>query len=221
MLASCHYKYRNLLYIYCIYSRLVSAVSTKHNKMHHVTPGGGSFVRRFSNITPESQINYLCNTKLRKLVYKTIIRLVRKLRNITINFVMSVRPSVRPSVRLSAWNRSAPAGQIFMKADILGFFEDLSRKFKFDRSLTRITGTVHDALCTFVIVYRWIFRKMGNVSNRICRKNQNTHFITYSNFSLKPYSLWDNVRKYGSQAGHRWQFYTAQKRCDFCAGWLR
>jgi hypothetical protein len=31
----------------------------------------------------------------------------------------------------SAWNISAANGRIFMKLDILEFFEDLSRKFKF------------------------------------------------------------------------------------------
>jgi hypothetical protein len=49
-----------------------------------------------------------------------------------VSFVMSVRPSVRPSARPPAWNKSVPAGRIFMKFDILGFFEKVSRKFKFD-----------------------------------------------------------------------------------------
>jgi hypothetical protein len=48
---------------------------------------------------------------------------VVKLRKATISFVKSVRPS--------AWNNSAPTGQIFMKFDIWVFFEDLLRKFKF------------------------------------------------------------------------------------------
>ena len=41
-----------------------------------------------------------------------------------------VCPSARPSVRLSAWNNSAPTGQICMKFDIWVFFEYLWRKFK-------------------------------------------------------------------------------------------
>jgi len=44
-----------------------------------------------------------------------------------ISFVMPVRLSVR----LSTWNNSAPNGRIFMKFDIGGFFENLSRNFKF------------------------------------------------------------------------------------------
>jgi hypothetical protein len=35
------------------------------------------------------------------------------------------------SVRLSAWNNSTPTRRIFVKLDICGFFENLSRKFKF------------------------------------------------------------------------------------------
>ena len=49
-----------------------------------------------------------------------------KLRRGTISFIMSVCLSVRPSAR----NNSAPTGRIFMKFDIWGFFENLSRKFK-------------------------------------------------------------------------------------------
>jgi len=39
-----------------------------------------------------------------------------------------------PSVRLSAWNNSAPTGWIFMKFEIWVYFENMSRKLKFDRS---------------------------------------------------------------------------------------
>jgi hypothetical protein len=46
-----------------------------------------------------------------------------KLRLATVSFVMYIR--------LSAWNNSAPTGQIFMKFDTYEFFENLSRKPKF------------------------------------------------------------------------------------------
>jgi len=52
-----------------------------------------------------------------------------KLRKATISFVMSVCLSVRPSVRME--HLSSPTGRIFMKFKIQGFFENLSRKFKF------------------------------------------------------------------------------------------
>jgi hypothetical protein len=45
-----------------------------------------------------------------------------KLRKATVSFVMSVRPhgTIQP-----------PTGRIFLKCGILGFFENLSREFKF------------------------------------------------------------------------------------------
>jgi len=55
--------------------------------------------------------------------FSTFLGAFAKLQKVTIKYVMSVR--------LTAWNESAPAGRIFMKADIWVFFENMSRKFKF------------------------------------------------------------------------------------------
>ena len=44
-------------------------------------------------------------------------RFTKKKREVTISFVMSVRPS--------AWNNSAPTGLIFMEFEILGFVENV------------------------------------------------------------------------------------------------
>jgi hypothetical protein len=65
-----------------------------------------------------------------------------KLRKATISFVMSVRPS--------AWNNSAPAGRIFVKFDIWVYFENLSRNFDFYQNLTRMTGTLHEDVSTYI-----------------------------------------------------------------------
>ena len=54
------------------------------------------------------------------------------LRKATVSFFMSVYPSFWP-----------PTGRIFVKFDILVFFENLSRKFKFDENLTGITEFLH------------------------------------------------------------------------------
>jgi hypothetical protein len=54
-----------------------------------------------------------------------------KLRKATLSFVMCMCVCACLSVCLSAWNSSALTGQIFMKFDIWGFFEDLSGKFNF------------------------------------------------------------------------------------------
>jgi hypothetical protein len=77
---------------------------------------------------------------------------------------------VCPSVRPSARNNSAPSGRIFMKFDIWVFFENLSRKFKFHYNRTTITCTLHEDLCTFMMS-RWIFLRMGNAWDKICRGN--------------------------------------------------
>jgi hypothetical protein len=42
----------------------------------------------------------------------------------------------------------------------------------------------------------WILLRIRNVSNRSCRKNQNTHFM-FNNCFRKSCFLWDNVKKYG------------------------
>jgi hypothetical protein len=58
-------------------------------------------------------------------------------------------------------------------------------------------GTVHENLCTLVIISRWIFFRVRNFSDTRCRENQNTHFM-FSNFFQKLHHVWDNVEKYGT-----------------------
>jgi len=82
-----------------------------------------------------------------------------------------------PSVCLSAWNNSAPNGRIFMKFDIRGFFENLSRNLGFRYNLTVTTGTLHEDLCTLIVISHWIHHSMRNISYWSHRENQNTHFI--------------------------------------------
>ena len=109
-----------------------------------------------------------------------------KLRKAIISF-MSVRPS--------AWNNSAPTGQIFMKFGIWVFFENLWIKFKFHYNLTRITGTLHEDQYKFFIISRSIHLKMRIFSDKSCRENQNTYFVLRI-FFFKSCRLWDNVEKY-------------------------
>jgi hypothetical protein len=67
-----------------------------------------------------------------------------------------------------AWKNSAPTERIFIKFDIWVFLENLSRKFKFHYNLTKITGTLHEEQCKFVITYRSFLLWMSNVSDTIC-----------------------------------------------------
>jgi hypothetical protein len=66
-----------------------------------------------------------------------------KLRKATIGFVVSIHPPA-----LKNWTL---IGRILIKIDTLEFFENLLRKFKFHYNLKRITGAVHEDLCTFII----------------------------------------------------------------------
>ena len=45
-------------------------------------------------------------------------------------------------------------------------------------------GTLHEDLCTFMIISRWILLRTRNVSDKSCRENQNTHFM-FNNFFSK------------------------------------
>jgi hypothetical protein len=79
----------------------------------------------------------------------------------------SMHVYTRMSVRLSARNSLALAELIVMKFDIWNFFHNLSRKFKFDYNLTRITGTSLEDVCTFMIVSPQICLTMRSVSDKV------------------------------------------------------
>ena len=77
-----------------------------------------------------------------------------KLQKATISFVMFVCLFRCSSVRPSACNNSAPTGRIFMKFEILLFTisKICMKKFEFHYNLTRIKGTLHEYLCTFMLI---------------------------------------------------------------------
>jgi len=74
----------------------------------------------------------------------------------------------------------------FHEISYLSIFRTSAEKIKFRENLTRITGTLHEELCTFMIISRRILLRMRNVSDKSCRENRNTHFI-FHNFA--PLSL--------------------------------
>jgi hypothetical protein len=88
--------------------------------------------------------------------------------------------SVRPSFHLSAWNTSASTRRFLIKFDIQNFSKNLPIKLKFHYSLTRLTGTLHKDVSTFMIIACWILLRMRNVSDKSCRGNQNT-YLTFNN----------------------------------------
>jgi hypothetical protein len=110
-----------------------------------------------------------------------------------VSFVVSDRPSVCPhgTVRLPlegfSWNL------------IFGYCSKICReKFKFYHKPTRITRTLHEDVCTFMIIYRWVVLIMRNISDTICRESRDTHFMFSIFFFRKACRLWDNVEKCSS-----------------------
>ena len=95
-----------------------------------------------------------------------------KLWKTTISFVMSVCLPVCPS----SWNESVTRGRISVKFDIWAFFENVSRKMKFYLNRTRLTGTLHEDLSTFMVP-RWIILGIRNLWDKSCTENQNTFFV--------------------------------------------
>jgi len=50
--------------------------------------------------------------------------------------------------------------------------------------MTKITDTLLEDLRTFMIISPWTLFGIRNVSNKICRENQNTYFM-FNNFFSK------------------------------------
>jgi hypothetical protein len=83
-----------------------------------------------------------------------------------------------------------------MKLDIWVFFENLSRKFNFNYNMTRITGTLHEYLFTFMVIQCWVILRMRKFSDKTVQKIK-THILSSKTFFQKSHCLWNNVEKYG------------------------
>jgi len=98
---------------------------------------------------------------------------------------MSVCMFVRPSVRMEQFGSHWTDFQ-----EIWWFFENLSRKFRFHSNRTRIKSNLHEDRYTFVTKYCSFLLRKRNISDKRCRENQNTHFVTLFRKSCR---LWGNV----------------------------
>ena len=83
---------------------------------------------------------------------------------------------------LSAWNNSAPTRRIFMKFEVLSLFRKTVEKFTFHENRIKITGKLHEDQYIFLVTSRSVLLRMRNVSDKICRENQNTHFVLITFF---------------------------------------
>jgi hypothetical protein len=97
---------------------------------------------------------------------------------------------------LSIFRKSVDKFEVLLKYDTNnGYFT--WRPLYIYGNMTRITGTLHEDLCTFMVIFRLIITIMRHVSEKkSCRENHNTHFI----FSILPprisCHLWENIEKY-------------------------
>jgi hypothetical protein len=100
-----------------------------------------------------------------------------------------------------------------MKFAIRVFLENMFKKLKLHEYLARITGTLHEDLCIFMIIRLRIVLRMRNVSGRICRESQEAHFM-FNNFFPKIVPFMRQCGKiWYSQTGHRWQYNMAHALC--------
>ena len=74
------------------------------------------------------------------------------------------------SIRPSARNNSAPNGQTLIDFDISVLSENLSRIFKSHQNLTSIRGTLHEDMCTCMMIPRLILVIMRNVLTKVVEK---------------------------------------------------
>jgi len=110
-----------------------------------------------------------------------------KLRKATMSFVMSLC--------LSVWN-NFPLELVFRNL-ILEQFSKICREYSsLIKVLQKVTGTLHEDLCTFMILSRSVLLRTRNFSDKRCRENQNTHFVLNIFFS-ESCRLWDNVEECG------------------------
>ena len=96
------------------------------------------------------------------------------------------------------------------------FFANLSRKFQFHYTLPTITGTSHADRYTFFIISRSVLLRMRNVSDKSCRENWNSHFISSNVFSkIVPFMRYCGKILYSGS--ENWKFGS----CVLNAGYLR
>jgi hypothetical protein len=63
-------------------------------------------------------------------------------------------------------------------------------------------GTLRKDLCTFMVISRWILIRMRNVSDYICRENQNAHFM-FNNLFSENRAVYEIMYRNIVESGHR------------------
>jgi hypothetical protein len=113
-----------------------------------------------------------------------------KLRKATISFVMFLCPSVLMK------KNSVSDGRIFIKFGIWIYFENLSRKVKFNENLTRKAGPLCEDQYTIMNISCPVLLRTRNFSDKSYREYRNTHFfpVTFFFENRVVYEImWNNI----------------------------
>ena len=108
---------------------------------------------------------------LKKNTLLSLIRKIAKSDYQILHVCLSIRISSVPMEHLGS-NMT-----LILEIRFWGFFEELSRKFKFHQYMTWITVKSREQLRTFMILPRSVLLRMRNISYRRCRENQNTFYM--------------------------------------------
>ena len=93
-------------------------------------------------------------------------------------------------------NNSAPTARIFVKFCYLIIFREAVEKFQVSLKSDKNNWFLHEALCTFMILSRWIILSIRNVSYEGSIENETTHSV-FSNifFSLENLAVYEIIWK--------------------------
>ena len=80
--------------------------------------------------------------------------------------------------------------------------------------------TVGQDLCTFMVISGSFLLGIGNISDKICREYQNTHFMFNKFFFNENRAVYETMRKNMAESG-RPQITIKYSACAFHAGCLR
>jgi hypothetical protein len=82
----------------------------------------------------------------------------------------------------------------------------VSRKSNFHSNMTRIIRTLHEDLCTFMIISRSILLRMRNILEKSCRDNHNTYFMFNNFFPTVVLFMTCYEKNCYSRTGHRCKY---------------
>jgi len=100
-----------------------------------------------------------------------------KLRKTAISFALSVFSSFC----LSSWNNSAHHWTEYHGIRYMQIFRKSILKIQVLLKSEKNNGYLHEKLCKFMIIFLLILVTMRNVSDKVCRENQNTYSM-FNNF---------------------------------------